>query len=175
MPVDDQILVSSLERIAYAKVLGRGSFKVSASLKEYGGRFLEQGQDELVIDLADCVGMDSTFMGVLAGLSVRCKKAQSGKIVLVNLDEKLVNLIKTLGLNHLVEFYLTGMLPEAYASVLGDNVVTMGEVGEEPQSEEARAKMMLESHVRLAELSPENRERFKDVITYLREEVDDLS
>ena len=173
MPPDDQILVSTENDVAYAKVIGRGSFKVSGSLKEFGASFLKRDQHELVVDLAECIGMDSTFMGVLAGLSGRCKKEGAGKIVLVNLSDKTFKLISTLGLNHLVEFHMAGHLPDAYEKILGPKT-RLSEINPDSLSEAERAKMMLESHVNLSELSKENQERFKDVVSYLRDEVDGL-
>lgn len=174
MPPDDQILVSSStgEDAAFARVMGRGSFKVSGSLKEFGSAVLEQGKQELVLDLADCVGMDSTFMGVIAGLSFRYKKQEGGKVVMVNLSDKTLRLISTLGLDHLVEYHMREALPDSYRDALSSHEADMNDIGEDPLSEEERSRMMLESHQELSDLSEANRERFKDVLTYLREEVD---
>ena len=170
-PAEDHIQVSTDDVVAYARVIGRGSFKVSGSLKEFGDKIFGHGRSELVVDLRQCVGMDSTFMGVLAGLAFRCKKEQRGKIVLVNLSEKSLKLISTLGLNHLVEYHPIGKLPVAYVTklCLDDE---LAEIDPDCLSADERARMMLASHENLAELSAENRERFKDVLTYLREEVE---
>jgi anti-anti-sigma regulatory factor len=171
---DDQILVSTSEAAAFAQVRGRGSFKVSGSLKEFGEKIFTAGQSELVLDLMHCVGMDSTFMGVIAGLSFRCKKEGRGKVILVNLNSKSLKLISTLGLNHLVEFYMVDNLPGAYAPFLASGEAP-SEVASDSLSKEERARMMLQSHEDLAGLSEENRARFKDVLAYLHEEVDGTS
>lgn len=171
MPPDDQILVSRDDPRAFAKVIGRGSFKVSGSLKEFGARVLQREENELVLDLLDCVGMDSTFMGVVAGLSFRCKKQNGGKVVLVNLSDKTFKLISTLGLNHLVEYHMSDDLPESYGAALG-SMTEMDKINPANLSPDEQARMMLQSHETLAGLSEENQGRFKDVIIYLREEVD---
>ena len=171
MTSDDQILVSRVDEYAFAKVLGRGSFKVSGSLKEFGTCVLENEKSELVLDLLDCIGMDSTFMGVVAGLSFRCKKQGTGKVVLVNLSEKTLKLISTLGLDHLVEYYMSDDLPGIYKQAL-EVGEAMDQIQPDGMSRDEQARMMLQSHETLAGISSENEERFKDVIAYLREEAD---
>lgn len=171
---DDQILVSTSATSAFAQVRGRGSFKVSGSLKEFGEKVFAAGQSELVLDLMHCVGMDSTFMGVIAGLSFRCKQENRGKVILVNLSEKSLKLIRTLGLNHLVDYYMVEDLPEAYVALLAPEAAP-SEVAPDSMSKEEHARMMLQSHENLSGLSEENRARFKDVLAYLHEEVDGTS
>ena len=73
-PADDRILVTVDDAYALARVLGRGSYKVSRSLKEFASRVMDSGNAVFLVDLQHCVGMDSTFMGVLAGLSQRQQK-----------------------------------------------------------------------------------------------------
>jgi len=89
----------------FIRVTGRGSFKVSATLKQFIAEICAQQPVAFVVmDLSDCIGMDSTFMGVLAGLSGRLK--QTGKILeLINLSEKNEQLLATLGVDKVVDHY----------------------------------------------------------------------
>ena len=75
MPADghpaDVLLVATDGNTALVRVQGRGSFKVSAIMKEFATAMIDRGCNALVLDMANCIGMDSTFMGVLAGLAFR--------------------------------------------------------------------------------------------------------
>lgn len=161
-PADDRILVSVDEAYALARVLGRGSYKVSRSLKEFASRVMDAGNTVFLVDLQHCVGMDSTFMGVLAGLSQRQQKESGRKVILTGVSDKLVNLMKTLGLSQLVE--IQGDAPETQPQELNE----LERIKETPLES---ANTMLEAHEKLVEIDEENRLRFQDVLEYLREDI----
>ena len=70
---EDRVWVAFVEKMAIIRVEGRGSFKVGTALKQFGQSAAEQGCVAAVLDMTSCVGMDSTFMGVLAGMATRLK------------------------------------------------------------------------------------------------------
>lgn len=164
----DRLLVRTDGTDAIVRVEGRGSFKVSAGLKEFGLAAHARGAQRLLFDMAACVGMDSTFMGVSAGLAVRYR--QSGGVWLLNLTPKTHQLITTLGLDRLVHASLQGEAPRELTEKLqGQDEETPLAPGDRvPQS---TAAMMLEAHEALVDIAPENLSRFRDVLTYLREDV----
>jgi anti-anti-sigma factor len=152
----------------FIRVTGRGSFKISATLKQFIAEITsKQPVSTVVLDLAECVGMDSTFMGVLAGLSGRLK--QNGQTLeLINLSDKNTQLLATLGVDQVIAHYshshghelpgrLTQSLPAASAT------------------KKDLAETALQAHETLVVLSEENRPRFKRVIEYLKADVDRLN
>jgi anti-anti-sigma factor len=150
----------------FLRITGRGSFKVSTALKQ----FLESVTSHLsiskvVIDLKDCIGMDSTFMGVLAGLSGRLKKAQCD-IVLIRVSEKNKHLLTTLGVDQVVD-----ICTDTCGNLTIDSEVESLSVR---SSQKDLAETALKAHEDLAELTEENQPRFKRVIELLREDVDRL-
>ncbi len=152
----------------FIRVTGRGSFKVSATLKQFIAQVSsQQPVSTVVLDLAECIGMDSTFMGVLAGLSGRLK--QSGQTLeLINLSEKNAGLLATLGVDQVVAHYSHShghQMPEQAAQSLSTSGVTKKEL----------AETALQAHQNLVNLSEENRPRFKRVIEYLQADVDRLN
>lgn len=169
-PQIDTILVLLKGPIAFVRILGRGSFKVSGSLKEFGARISHMPNIRLVMDLSECISMDSTFMGVLAGLSFQFRKQQAERIQLVNVTPKLQGLIATLGLNHLVDTIEAGSLPEEYTTVLGQQP-PLEELPTPVTDKENVARIMLEAHENLVRASQDNIARFKDVIAFLREDL----
>lgn len=166
----DQLKVAIHDGVAFVRLHNRGSFKVSKAMKQFGVSAIEQNIDKVVVDLTDCVGMDSTFMGVMAGLAFRLKKKNGGRLYMVNLSSRTRGLLSTLGLDQLVETYMAGTTPPEFEVVLatGRNMASYA-TGESTRRE--TAEMMLEAHEDLVEASPENLPRFKDVITFLREDI----
>lgn len=162
----DRIQVAVQGRIGYALVEGRGSFKVSASVKDFGNALLESGAHHLVLDLRDCIGMDSTFMGVLAGLCTRFHREADGKVQVSNASEKIKRLMATLGLDRLLD---AGDPPSAEELISRPEMLTELDVA--PQTPLASAETMLEAHENLVEVHADNALRFQDVLDYLREDI----
>jgi len=166
----DQLLVAIHDGVAYVRLRNRGSFKVSKAMKQFGLSAVDQNLDRIVVDLSDCVGMDSTFMGVLAGLAFRLKKKNNGRLYMINLSSRTRGLLSTLGLDQLVETCMAGATPPEF-----DNVFSQGRdmnaLAADESSRRETAEMMLEAHENLVEVSPENLPRFKDVLTFLREDI----
>lgn len=161
VPVDS-VEVAIQNHVAYAKVHGRGTFKVAPGLKQFGTASVEQGCQRLVLEMEDCRGMDSTFMGVLAGLAVQLKK-KDGEVVLRHLSEKNCFLVKILGLSHLIRVEEAGAQPSAMPS--GTRVLDAG------ADKQVLTKTMITAHEVLVEIAPDNMVKFKDVLAFLKEDL----
>jgi anti-anti-sigma factor len=158
----DIIQVAVSGETGYVKVHGRGSFKVSTSLKNFAARLQDGGGNQLIVDLEDCIGMDSTFMGVLAGISQRLKKESGGRVSVCGVSEKIKNLMTTLGLSRLVHI----LDSEDKGSVPGYT-----ELSREGETTLQSAETMLEAHENLVGIHKDNSLRFQDVLEYLREDI----
>lgn len=169
-PPEDRVWVTLHKQLALVRVEGRGSFKVSTSLKEFGQASLEAGAITAVLDMGRCIGMDSTFMGVLAGWASRLRQKPGGRLVLINLSLRTRSLVATLGLDQIVQAFEAGNLPEDLHAVAA---LSEGLSALEPREESRRTttETMIEAHENLIQLSSENLPRFKDVLIYLREDL----
>ena len=67
----------------WVRVKGRGSFLNSGGLKDFARAMVNKGFREFVFDLQDCVMMDSTFMGTMAGMALRLKDLGPGRLHVV--------------------------------------------------------------------------------------------
>lgn len=159
---EDQLRVATTDDTGYVKVFGRGSFKVSAALKQFAGRILDLGGSTLLVDLHDCIGMDSTFMGVLAGISQRLKRENAGQVVVTGASAKIVNLMTTLGLSRLVTIL------ERDVEDLPARLEALERSNESPLQS---AETMLDAHQNLVEIQEDNALRFQDVLDYLHEDI----
>ena len=71
----NNLTVAEKGSLIYLCINGRGSFRNSPSLKDFIIKNLKKNLlQKFFLDMNLCSGMDSTFMGVLAGLSILCKK-----------------------------------------------------------------------------------------------------
>lgn len=166
-----QLSVAVHEQVAYVRLNDRGSFKISKPLKQFGVSAIDHGVNKIVVDMEQCVGMDSTFMGVLAGLAFRLKKQNEGHIYMVNLTSRTRGLLATLGLDQLVKTFMQGATPTEFAGMLQNDGRQMDVLKHESGSRRETAEMMLEAHENLVEVSNENLPRFRDVLTFLREDI----
>lgn len=166
---NDDLLAAVAGDKAFIQVRGRGSFKVATPLKQYIADVCgKQSIRVVALDLKECIGMDSTFMGVLAGLSGRLKK--SGQTLeLINLSDKNANLLATLGVDQIINFYNNDHghdVPEHPTQSLTNN---------DTASKKEMAKTALCAHEKLVQINDENQPRFKRVIELLREDVNRLN
>jgi len=165
---NDDLQAALADDNLFIRIIGRGSFKAAAPMKQ----FITQACDKhsikiVVLDLAECIGMDSTFMGVLAGLSGRLKKT-GRTLELINLSEKNTNLLATLGVDQVLALYRHSHgheVPEPQTQSLPTDQASKKEM----------AETALKAHENLVEISKENKPRFKHVIELLKEDVDRLN
>jgi anti-anti-sigma factor len=161
MQTNDQILVGESGEKVFISVEGRGNFQNSHPMKEYALAMLDQGKKTFIVNLKQCSGMDSTFMGVLAGLAIRLRKSEGAKLRLIHVSPHNKELLETLGLSQLVEIVET---LEESASPVSPLPAT------DPNKTQV-ATHMLEAHQTLSDLSEINQIKFKNVIHYIKENL----
>lgn len=168
----DRLLVAVQNGSALVKVSGRGTFKISSSLREFGIAAIGMDCRRIVFDMSACVGMDSTFMGTIAGLALRLREKDSsaGAVILCRLSEKTMGLVKTLGLDRISEPYLRGEEPDEISQLLGDKD-DFETLIQRDESAEDTTEVMLNAHESLVDVEPDNIKKFRDVIDFLREDL----
>ncbi len=170
----DELLVAVRKCCALVKVNGRGSFKVGPTLKRFGAAAVEKGCDQIIFDMESCLAMDSTFMGVLAGLALRMQRERdTGRVVVMNLSPKTAALLETLGLDRLVECHEIGKLPPELSTCLA-GILDLEDLPSSADAARDSLETMLEAHQNLVEIAPENLLRFRDVISYLDQDIKNL-
>ncbi|MFO7536401.1 MAG: STAS domain-containing protein [Kiritimatiellia bacterium] len=163
---NDALLVAINHPRAMVIVRGRGTFKVAPSLKKFGTTAIEAGCRLLLLDMQDCIGMDSTFMGVIGGLAVRLRKELNGELAMVNLSVKNRALLATLGLDKCVR--TDGAEAEMEAFLSGRELSRLETA---PIDRDVTTQTMLDAHNELVSISSDNLAKFKDVIAYLQDEM----
>ena len=129
---------------------------------------VNRGFREFVFDLQDCVMMDSTFMGTMAGMALRLKELGQGRLRVIHCGERSRDLLSGLGLDQIFDIQANGSAApecEALTKANGNPPEATAEAKRE------RAGTMLEAHEALCEAAPENLTRFKDVLEYLKNDL----
>lgn len=169
----DALLVARHKAIALLRIRGRGSFKIGPSLKQFGRAAMEEGCTQFILDMDECVGMDSTFMGVLAGLAMRLRNEKHGTVVMMNLTPKTSALLETLGLDRLIEMHQAGHVDERLKQHLAE-VVDLTALEASISDRKLTMETMLAAHEDLVAASPDNLPKFKSVMAYLSADLKQL-
>lgn len=162
------IQVGVAEGAVWIRVEGRGSFQNSTPLKDFARQMLAGGHRNFYVDLKDCLLMDSTFMGTLAGIALKIKSEGFGALHVVNSNERNNSLLCNLGLNQLLKM-------DGESSGFGvaepnmSQQTTLSAVGGNKLDE---AKTMLEAHEAVVAASPAVAAQFKDVLEFLRQNIE---
>jgi anti-sigma B factor antagonist len=166
------ISVGCMNNRVYARVVGRGTFQNSQLLRQFAQEKINQGQEEFVIDLGPCQGMDSTFLGVLAGIGLRLRQnGPTASIHIININPRNMDLLQTLGLDRLFLINADAPAPPAdadYHPLPGTDITQL----KQPLDKDETADLMIEAHSNLVRVNPRNTPKFKELTRFLREAVE---
>ena len=154
---DTNLQVAVTGGVLCIKITGPANFNATSGFKSIVKELCADAGHALLLDLTDCITMDSTFLGVLASLSQRLEKP----IELLNPSERINGLLDNLGV---LDLFRVGC---------GDNPLT-AQLQETESPDSDKREMMetsLEAHRTLMALNPENVPRFKDVAKFLEEDL----
>lgn len=149
---------------AAVKISGRACFQNSAALREFFREMIRSGRHQFVVDFGGCASMDSTFLGVLAGTALELRRLDPpGSIVLCNIGARNLELVRNLGLHRIMTVDVDGECPS------GDSPEALRPEGRGTDVQNAR--LVLRAHEDLCEANPENKEKFQDVLEFLKSKV----
>lgn len=141
----------------------------SPPLKQYGEARVAAGERLLVIDLAACSGMDSTFMGTLAGLANKIVKANGGQLHVASPGDRNRHSLEDLGLAELLEIDPPGA---PWATCIEQARAALAPLGQPPAlTERQRAEQVLEAHRTLSDANEPNARKFAGVLQVLEAEL----
>jgi anti-sigma B factor antagonist len=163
-PVAASLSVWVSERDAWIRIGGRASFNNSVDFKTLITSLAQNGCSHFVLDLSECLLMDSTFLGVLAGLGL--KYPHNGNdhpaFELLNPNHRIADLLENLGVIHLFRI-VHGESPRQ--SMQGVEHTAAQDDGTEV------TRTCLEAHKTLMKINPGNVPKFKDVAEYLADDL----
>ncbi|MBU6401888.1 MAG: STAS domain-containing protein [Verrucomicrobia bacterium] len=160
------LLVSVDNPVVCVKISGRANFTSSVDFKTLVNELWEEGRRFFALDLTDCLIMDSTFLGVLAGISVRLANAVppngAPHLILINPNSRIAELLDTLGVAHLFKT-ITSAEPVSgkFEAPATSAACSRDEI----------SRTCLEAHQTLMHVNPGNVPRFQEVAQFLAEKL----
>lgn len=156
------------EDLAVVRVRGRGTFQNSVPLKRFADLLQSQQRPKrFIVDLGECETLDSTFMGVLASISLAQTKANRQRVLVAHANDHVKKLLKTLGLTHLLDLHEGDNANKAIQKAESE----MKPADASPITRLDQLLHTLEAHKTLVKLDDENELRFQSVIHYLEQSL----
>ena len=141
-------------------IQGRASYTNCAPVQQFIDKVLTAGVRTLHIDFAGCTGMDSTFLGLLAGAALNMRqRTPAGEIVVVNLSARNMELIRNLGLHKLLKVGEAAASPAVPLSAA------------DLKAGAATQETILKAHEDLMKADVGNVAKFQDVVAFLKREA----
>jgi len=147
--VEEALFMGEAEDVLYIKAQGHITANSCPELKNRVFSRLEArlAPANIVVDLEACEYMDSTFMGLLVGFNKRFLRVAEKPITILRSNETCLRLLKTIGVTRLVQ-------------LSDDPVHFAGSLQDLSAAARPEARMLLDAHEDLMELSDENQRRF---------------
>lgn len=160
-----KLLVLAGEQFACIRIVGRANFTTSIDFKTFLNEMMEKGYSYFVLELSECLLMDSTFLGVLAGFGLKLNRNDNAKsaIELLNPNARITELLENLGVLHLFKV-------SQRASTCATNP-NLQQVPETNPTREELTSACLEAHRLLMEINPANISKFKEVTQFLADDL----
>ena len=156
MPEETRYLVTISATTAILAVVGKANYLNCHAVSDFFAKAIERGCTKIIVECSRCNGMDSTFLGMIAGAALTLRKSE-GKLILTNLNERNLELVDNLGLNKI-----------AFVESADNTQNVQSSTSLEKQN--ASHADILKAHENLIEADSANKIKFEDVIAFLKKE-----
>lgn len=168
---DNFISVGIFEGFSWIRCEGKGSFLNSPALKNFGDARISAGELLLIVDLSQCSGMDSTFMGTLAGMSARLSSRDGGSLQIAEPGPRNLRSLEDLGLDHLMEIDPPEAIWRGKIDAIRKDLKPPGSILH--LNELQRTRHVLEAHENLSDLNDQNEREFSNVVEVMKTNLSD--
>jgi anti-sigma B factor antagonist len=160
------ILISNKDGVYLVKVDGRATFECAPPLRNLAKDLEQTPFKRICVDIRNCTGMDSTFMGILTMLGLRAKKI-GAEMAIYNASEFSMALLHGLGIKKLFSFANGEMDAPADA--------VPHAAKEQPKDVNiSNATLVIEAHKTLMEADESNVKKFEKVVEFAQKDLDNL-
>jgi len=141
----------------------------SPVVKAFGDERIAAGETRLVVDLGACTGMDSTFMGTLAGAAARLSALDGGVLQIADPGERNRRSLEDLGLDFLMEIDPPAAIWRGKVEAIRSELKPPQPPGTLGQIQ--RTRHVLEAHQNLTDINDKNAREFGNVVSMLENEL----
>jgi anti-sigma B factor antagonist len=161
----NRIQVAVLAKTVYLRPSGFALQSNSLGIPDFLRAMFRAGCNSAVFDLADCAGMDSTFLGVIADAATALPHRRGRTVAVLNAGERATRQLHRVGLLPLVTLRTEPTtLPERIHLREVDFV-------DVPRTENQRLERVRDLHQQLVDLNSGNRELFGTFVEMLNREL----
>ena len=157
-----ELLITQSDEVYTIKVNGRANFECGVPLREFAKKITAATRG-IIIDLQECVGMDSTFMGILSMIGLKTRN-NGLTVEITNAGTFNRNLLKGLGVEKLFKF--TETTPAEPANWARANTGQPDRIG--------TAETVVDAHKTLINIDLDNLPKFEKVVEYAEEDLERL-
>ena len=140
---------------------GRGTLQESPAFRDFASQCLDHRR-KVVVDLSDCVYLDSTFLGCLIGLHKRGLQLGKGMFRIFADQACRLRLLSTSGLHQFLDY--VDQRPDTNGDCMS---LEFGQF-----DAHALGRHVMNSHRLLADLGGEDADKFKSIADRLQRELD---
>ncbi|NQX88965.1 MAG: STAS domain-containing protein [Halioglobus sp.] len=157
---DGRILAASHDGAYVIRFVGDVRLTLCTTIDDYFQHMFEDPDFASVwVDLCEAEGIDSTTLGLLAKLALRVKERFGFQPAIYSCEPGINRLLKSVGFDSLFQLH----------EELCDNPQEISEIPSIQGSEAIVKQKVIEAHRVLMDLSEENRQRFKNLMTALEQ------
>ena len=157
-----RIYVAAGGDVIYGRIQGLGNRQNCYALRDYVREARTRGFRRVLMDLHDCDGLDSTFIGVIIEIVVGDGEGAGLSVLLANANARVRRSLEDVGVHRVVS-----MPDEAFP----DPGLRLRCLPNPPVSPRDQARLVLGAHRRLLELDPTNEEKFGALVDLLAREL----
>ena len=160
---ESAILAARYSDAVIIEVFGLGNMNNSYIFTEFISLMLEKGYRKFIINLGNCTGMDSTFMGSLLGIALKLHDLGDGWTSIVNASESNIRLLSMLGVTHFVKVQETQIPMES---------IEMERLPDQEVSKIERLELIHKAHKNLISVDERNKKQFGAFLEMLTKEIE---
>ena len=164
-PSETQLLVAQHDDVVCIKVSGRANVRTSVPFKTLMEDRRSKQIVHFILELADCLLMDSTFLGVLANQAFELVEDMDppGSIQLLNPNDRVLDLLDNLGVLELFNVQQNTHFDPQQFEAISEQL--------ESGTKAEMTETSLHAHRALIALNPANKEKFQHVTHFLEKEL----
>lgn len=157
-----QLLMAEQGPLILFQLHGRGTLKLCREFSLYcDGLLARDDIKSVMLDLANCSSMDSTFMGILVKIGIRARGRLA--LLVVNANSRHRDLLDGVGVSRVWK-YIDKPVPNLTWATLA--TATAGSV----KDMAGKSQIILEAHRALMEIDPANIPKFQNVVDMIANE-----
>ncbi|MCA8959407.1 MAG: STAS domain-containing protein [Planctomycetes bacterium] len=154
------VCVTRGDEVVYGQVVGLGNMNNCSPFQAYVSRMHREGIRQFVLDFSQCLGLDSTFLGVLVNMSLGT--GEPCRVVVLNASTTVRRTLNEVGIDRLLTVHESeAALPD----------IPLRRLEPIEESDRDRAELMLNAHESLCRVDPSNLDRFGAFLAMLRREL----